>query len=144
MSQKSDYGKLYRIIPKTTFEESNKRTCYQYDAQIQGNNEEETSDNDKDTNVDDDTNNDSSTDQENSEIVESSGDDEILQSQTDTTTTEKFEDTNEHEKGARKPRADNNENKNDNTRIKPQTVLPDCTNFKYIGKSVPRSVLIAQ
>lgn len=138
MSQESEYGKLYRIIPKTTFEESNKRTCYQYDAQSQGNNEEETSDNDKDTNVDDDTNSDSSTEQENSEIVESSGDDET--GETDATTTQKFKDTNENEIGARKPRADNNENKNDNTRIKPQTVLPDCTNFKYIGKSV----LIAQ
>lgn len=137
MSQESEYGKLYRIIPKTTFEESNKRTCYQFNAQRQGDDEEETSDNDKDTNVDD-SKSDSSTDQESSSIIESSGDDGT--GETDATTTEKYEDTNENEIGARKTRANKNENKSDNARIKPQTVLPDCTNFKYIGKSV----LIAQ
>lgn len=112
---------LYKIFPKTTFEESNKRTCYQFDAQRQDDdNEEETSDNDEDTDVDD-------TESDSSTYQESSGDDET-------------EETDEDEKGARKPRAVNNENTSDNTRIKPQTVLPDCTNFKYIGKRV----LIAQ
>lgn len=140
LSHEGEYGKMYRIIPRTTFEETNKRTCYQADAKNQG--DEDNSDG-NDENVENDNNN---TDQENGENEESSDDENRIEVTDQTVVTDENEDTTnqnivtetyenslENEIGAKKARGDNDDVEANNKRIKPQTVLPNCGNFKYDG-----------
>lgn len=147
LSHEGEYGKMYRIVPVTTFEESNKRTCYQADAGSQGEDEDgknncENDENDKN----DENDNSTDQDQENSDNEEGSGNENELKVTDQTTVTdenevtdqniatEAYEDFVDNEIRARKVGTDNDDvKKDDKNRIKPQTVLPDCVNFKYYG-----------
>lgn len=130
-------GKLYRFIPITTFESTNTRTCYEIDGNGKATDGENTENSDTSDSTDTNDNNNNYEDSNNQ--IEQSTDDVEITNSTDAVSLDEGTDTSKKTK--RKKRSDDNENNEDDNenktktkRIKPQSVLPDCGDFKYAGK----------
>lgn len=158
ISQESDYGKMYRIIPVTTFEETNKRTCYELEANKQNDDGNVESQDSSDNNENNETN-DSSENTESNEInnKDSMNDEAMFDSTTEysevnmdvndtstdfSTTTEYDEYEGIFEDRKRRSLRGDDETTNNDHRIKPQSVLPNCNDFKYAGEKFFRFLFL--
>lgn len=137
ISRDSDYGKFYRIIPVTSFEETNKRTCYEFDAKKQNGDENDENNEISEANENSEKSENTENTENNENLIftnERKHEEENISSTTDDTENEITTDANVYNE----PNAENEIDgpKNSDERIKPQSVLPNCENFKYAGEQM--------